>query len=200
MRQDKRNGWSGMVLFRHYETVSVLCKEFECSAVTHLSKLNRIPSTISTRVGRLQLKPSKCPLRIRSPIGDGARLTGFLGGLLPRFNGVLPLVGLFGKAVFGGTAGAWSLPPKPGCGLENDVLRERRRKRPLARSWRSPASGFIGCEGVVAVQEVVARRWTLWSGAGLGSWVSSSSKTVPVLPIESTVPLLKGNVLAGPVC
>ena len=60
--------------------------------------------TIPARVGRLQLKPSKCPLRMRSPIGDGARLTGFLGGLFP-LNGGLRLVGLLGSAVFGGTAG-----------------------------------------------------------------------------------------------
>jgi len=85
--------------------------------------------TIPARDDRLQLKPSKCPLRIRSPIGDGARLAGFLGGL----PGVLLFVGLVGKAVFGGTAGGWSLPPNPGD-FENDVLRERRRKRPLARS------------------------------------------------------------------
>jgi len=47
-------------------------------------------------------------------MGDGARLTDFLGGLPPPFNGVFPLVGLLGKAVFGGTAGSWSLPPNPG--------------------------------------------------------------------------------------
>jgi len=81
---------------------------------------------------------------MRSPIGDGARLTGFLGGLFLPFEGEFLLVGLLGSAVFGGTAGTWSLLPKPGCGLENDVLRESRRKRPLARSWRSPASGFAG--------------------------------------------------------
>jgi len=50
------------------------------------------------------------------------------------------------------------------------------------------------------VQEVVARRWILRSGAGPDSWVSSSSKTGPVLPIESTTPLLKGDVLAPPGC
>ena len=78
----------------------------------HCSRITYNPA----RVDRLQLKPSKCPLRIRSPIGDGARLTGFLGGLFLPFNGVLPLVGLLGKAVFGGTVGGWSLPPNPGCG------------------------------------------------------------------------------------
>ena len=52
----------------------------------------------------------------QNPIGDDTRLTGFRGGLLPRFNGVFPLVGLLGKAVFGGTASTWSLPPSPACG------------------------------------------------------------------------------------
>jgi len=66
-------------------------------------------------------------------MGDGGRLAGFLGELLPRYGGELPFVGLLGKAVFGGTVGGWSLPPNPG-GLVNEVLRERRRKRPLARS------------------------------------------------------------------
>ena len=70
--------------------------------------------TTLERIGWLQLKPSKCPLRMRSPIGDGARLTGLLGGLFLPFDGELLFVGLLGRAVFGGTGGVWSLLPNPG--------------------------------------------------------------------------------------
>jgi hypothetical protein len=157
----------GLVRYFSDERVRIFNGDCRRPISQHCSRITYNPA----RVDWLQLKPSKCPLRIRSPIGDGARLTGFLGGLLRPFNGVLPLVGLLGKAVFGGTAGGWSLPPNPG--LENDVLRERRRKRPLARSWRSPATRLIGWGGFGVVQEVVARRWILRSGAVPDSWVSS---------------------------
>jgi len=129
-RCDTASGTGGLVRYFSDERVRIFNSHCRCPTSQHCSRITYNPA----RVDRLQLKPSKCPLRIRSPIGDGARLTAFLGGLLLPFDGILPLVGLLGKAVFGGTAGGWSLPPNPGCGLENDVLRERRRKRPLARS------------------------------------------------------------------
>jgi len=83
----KWNGWpSTLLLFRRYEIRCVLLKVPERLTVTIAvlslrTKWNPIRST--ARGDRLQLKPSKCPLRIRSPIGDGARRTDFLGGLLP---------------------------------------------------------------------------------------------------------------------
>lgn len=80
-----------------------------------------------------QLKPSKWPFKIRSPMGDGARRgrpsatlrVADRRGLSLRPNGITGKVGL--TAELGGTPGGERLP-------SGAILRERRRRRPCPRS------------------------------------------------------------------
>jgi len=85
------------------------------------------------KIREVQLKPSKWPLRIRSPIGEGAR-RGFSATVAERRGFVVkgaPLaVGL--TAVLGGGLGG---ELESNCGLVKALLNESLRKRPVPRSW-----------------------------------------------------------------
>jgi hypothetical protein len=89
---------------------------------------------------KVQLKPSKWPLRIRSPIGEGAR-RGFSATVAERRGFVVkgaPLaVGL--TAVLGGGLGG-ELGSNGDFAAKAALLNESLRKRPVPRSWQ--ASGI----------------------------------------------------------
>jgi hypothetical protein len=85
---------------------------------------------------KVQLKPSKWPLRIRSPIGEGARRGLALSATVAERRGFVvkgaPLaVGL--TAVLGGGLGG-ELGSNGGL-AKAALLNESLRKRPVPRSW-----------------------------------------------------------------
>jgi len=83
---------------------------------------------------KVQLKPSKWPLRIRSPIGEGARRGLALSAMVAERRGFVPkgaplAVGL--TAVLGGGLGG---DLGSNCGLKAALLNESLRKRLVPRS------------------------------------------------------------------
>jgi hypothetical protein len=135
-----------------------------------------------------QLKPSKWPLRMRSPMGDGA-LRGRPSAALSvaarrgdrpcatsrsRPNGVV-CVGL--TAVFGGALGGERFPS---VGLMKPVLRESRRKSPWPRSLWASGMAVVGFCVKRPATAVLARR--ACETAGRSFWSASSSSNTGGAP------------------
>jgi len=105
---------------------------------------------VTGRIG-VQLKPSKWPLRIRSPMGDGAR-RGFAGsmrvaerrGRESREKGMVLAVGE--TAVLGGGLGGDTerfIGPSFGGFTKAPLLKESLRKRAVPRSTCVPGRGWV---------------------------------------------------------
>lgn len=118
-----------------------------------------------------QLKPSKCPLRIRSPIGEGARrglepsfIVAERRGLVSREKGIV--LGEVLTAVFGGGEGGPLRPSTMGL-AKAPLLKESLRSRPEPRSSWGSGTVVGGCWEKRPATAVVARR--AWAAAGNSS-------------------------------
>jgi hypothetical protein len=144
------------------------------------------------------LNPSKWPLRILSPMGDGA-LRGFAISLIVAdrrglfLNGAVLSVGL--TAVFGGGVGR---PLVSIVGFTKaELLRESLRRRLVPRSFFG--SGYVGAGFWEKRLATVALARRACAATGISASVSSSSKRGggPNLRLNGNVAAVVAGVLVG---